>query len=336
MLTVATLGSREARERKDVLTVQQGISRLWEEHRTLTAVGLGMAAIFGVFLAGLVIDPRVVTGQPVWLKPAKFAISTAIYSLTLAWCFTYIPSRTRMKRIVGNVTAGVFVLEVALIALQAARGTTSHFNLATPFDMTVFAVMGTAILVQTLVVIGTVIALFRQKFSDRALGAAFRFGLLIAVLGAAVGGMMTRPTAAQLAAAQTARMTISGAHTVGAPDGGPGLPGTGWSMEYGDLRVPHFVGLHAFQLLPLFALLLGQRRSVVSRERTVLVAAASYTALFAILLIQALGGQSVLAPGGAVLTSLIVWFVATAVALTAALRPGRAIAGVGSTKMMVS
>ena len=30
-------------------------------------------------------------GAPAWLKPAKFAASIAIYTLTLAWVFTYLP-----------------------------------------------------------------------------------------------------------------------------------------------------------------------------------------------------------------------------------------------------
>jgi hypothetical protein len=108
---------------------------------------------------------------------------------------------------------------------------------------------------------------------------------------------MTRPTATQLADARLqGRITISGAHTVGAADGGPGLPGTGWSTRHGDLRVPHFVGLHALQVLPLLTVLLARRRwSDDRRVRAILVAAAAYSLLFAILLWQALSGQPLVA-----------------------------------------
>ena len=90
-----------------------------------------MLAALAASLVGLVVDPRVITGAPAWLKPAKFAVSIAIYSFTLAWVFTYLPEWTSTRRIVGWTTAITLIVEVAIIDLQAWRGTTSHFNIGT-------------------------------------------------------------------------------------------------------------------------------------------------------------------------------------------------------------
>ena len=164
-------------------------------------------------------------------------------------------------------------------------------------------------------------ALWRERFADPALGWALRLGMALTIVGASTGGLMVRPTEAQLADARAGRgMPIAGAHTVGAPDGGAGLPGTGWSVEHGDLRVPHFVGLHAVQALGLFALLVGTGWSATRRVRLVLAAASSYTALFALLLWQALRAQSIMQPDGITLVALAVWSMATAAAVYAATR----------------
>lgn len=286
--------------------------RCWRGSRPLTTVGLLMLPVLALSLAGLLLDTRTITGAPAWLKPAKFAASTAIYSLTLAWICSWLTDAPRTRRWVGLITAVVFVIEVAIIDVQAWRGTTSHFNAATPLDAALFGIMGAGIYTQTAASVWIAIALWRQRFADAALGAALRAGMAITIVGAATGGLMVGPTAAQLEAAKaTGQLTTAGAHTVGAPDGGPGLPGVGWSRQHGDLRVPHFFGLHAVQALPFLAVLLRRRRGATEATSLIRVAAASYAALFLVLLTQALRGEALIQPGTITLAALAAWAVAT-------------------------
>jgi len=282
-----------------------------------------MLVVLAGAVIGLAVDPRIISGAPAWLKPAKFAVSIALYTFTLAWMFSLIPEWTRTRRIVGRTTAVTLVLEIVLIGMQAFRGTTSHFNVATLFDGVVFTVMGAAILVQTLSTVAVAVALWRHQFADRALGWALRLGMTMTIVGALTGGLMTRPTPQQLDAARAGeRMTVAGAHSVGGRDGGPGLPGTGWSTDHGDLRVAHFLGLHALQALPIVALVLARRRvRDLVRLRLTITAAASYMALFGILLSQALRAQPVLAPDALTIALLSVWAFVTAA--------GAAISAVG-------
>jgi hypothetical protein len=293
------------------------LDHLWHASPPLTAVGALMLVVAGASLVGMVVDPRIITGAPAWLKPFKFAVSTAIYSLTLAWIFGWLSGWPRVRRVVGWTTAIVFVLEVALIDIQAWRGTSSHFNVSTTLDAVLFFVMGGAILLQTLVSVAVAVALWRQRFTDRPLGWALRLGMTLTIVGALTGPLMTRPTTAQLAHARAGgRMTISGAHSVGGLDGGPGVPLTGWSREHGDLRVPHFVGLHAVQVLALIAVGLRRWRAPEGvRVKALLAATASYVALFLLLLWGALRGQSLVAPDAAALAWIAIWAVAAMLVL---------------------
>jgi hypothetical protein len=297
------------------------LRRLWQTSPELITTAASMLVVLAAALVGLMVDPTVITGAPAWLKPAKFAVSITIYTVTLAWIFTLIPEWPRTRRVVGWMTATTMVLEMAIISGQAWRGTTSHFNVSTPVDATLFSIMGAAIVVQTFSTIAVAVALWRHRFADAPLGWALRLGMSITIVGALTGGMMTRPTAAQLNAAQAGqRMTIVGAHTVGAPDGGPGLVGTGWSTQHGDLRIPHFVGLHAVQVLPLLAWLLWRRQvQEHARARLVIVGAGSYAALYVILLVGALRGVPAIAPDAATVTQLGAWAIATVAAAVLAL-----------------
>ena len=292
------------------------IKRLWQVSPELIATTVLMLVVLAGAIAGLLVDPRLITGAPAWLKPAKFAVSIALYTATLAWLFTLLPEWRRTRRVVGWATAAAMVTEMLIIGAQAWRGTTSHFNVATAFDGALFIVMGLTIVAQTVLSAAVAVALWKQRFGDAALGWAVRLGLTLTIVGAFTGGFMTRPTGPQLETARAgARMTIAGAHTVGGPDGGPGLAGTGWSRSHGDLRVSHFVGLHAVQVLPILALLL-RRRSIAdsARLRLVIVAAASYASLFVILLVQALRGVPIVAPDTSTIVQLTMWAGATALA----------------------
>jgi hypothetical protein len=287
--------------------------RLWSTDRPLMVVSAAMLPVLGACLVGLAVDPRLVGGAPTWLKPAKFAASTAIYSVTLAWVFTYLPEWRRTRRAASWTTAVVFVVEVGIIVAQAWRGTTSHFNVATPRDAGLFAVMGTAIVIQTLVSVAVAVAVWRQPIADAAMGVALRSGMVLTILGAASAGLMTSPTSAQLDTLRTTgRLATAGAHTVGAPDGGAGLPGVGWSRDHGDLRVPHFVGLHALQLLPLILAAARRRSRRGGSAGAMRVAAMSYLGLFLILLQQALRGEPLAAPGALTLALAVGWLTTSA------------------------
>ena len=274
------------------------VARLWATDRLLTGSGLFLLALLVPMAFGVLLDPREIGGAPAWLKPAKFALSLGIYSLTLAWVFTYLPDWPRTRRFVGRMTAAVMLIEAAIIALQAARGTTSHFNVGTPVDAILFSIMGLAIFTQTAASVAVAVALWRQRFADRAFGWALRLGMTMTIVGALTGGLMTRPTEAQLAEANASgRIVIAGAHTVGAPDGGPGLPVTGWSTQHGDLRVAHFVGLHALQVLPILTVVAFRGRGERARLRLTLAAGTLYVLVFAALLVQALRGVPLVAVG---------------------------------------
>ena len=102
-------------------------SRLWRGSAPLTAVGTLMIVVAAGSLGAMMVDQRIITGAPAWLKPFKFAMSTAIYSLTLAWIFGLLSAWPRMRGIVGWTTAIVFVVEVGSSTCRrgAARRATS-------------------------------------------------------------------------------------------------------------------------------------------------------------------------------------------------------------------
>jgi hypothetical protein len=243
--------------------------------RLLTVTGLAHAALLPLFAAPMLVDARTVLDENVWLKPAKFAASIAIYTLTVALLLGPLPEG-RARAWARWTTAAPLAGEMAIIALQAARGVRSHFNDDSGLDAALFAAMGVMILVATAGAVVLLVMHLRDRGLSPALAAGVRAGIALSLLGSVVGGAMSG----------------MGQHTVGAEDGaGEKTSVTGWSADHGDLRVAHFAGLHALQVLPLLGLVVAARAPGPSGARWVWAAAGAYALLVAALFAQALAGM---------------------------------------------
>ena len=224
-------------------------SRIAAGSRLLNWTGwihLGMAVIF--ILCGA-FDQTEVFGVNVWAKPVKFCVSIAIYVWTMALLFGPLGDWWAKKWLGRGLAISMFV-EIFLIAMQSARGVPSHFNNSKPFDAAVFGVRGLMILLNTLLAFGVFLGyVWRDVALDALLVAGVRTGLIIFMMGSLVGVIM---------------VVLQG-HTVGAGDGGPGLPFLNWSTAHGDLRIAHAVGLHALQIIPLTAWSISTRMRGSSR-----------------------------------------------------------------------
>lgn len=222
------------------------LSGLFERQRTLARYGVAMLLLSLLALAMQGLDPRTLeSGVNVWVKPAKFFASVAIFALTAAWFFGYVRPERRTSWPMRFVVAMILVagsFELAWIGWQGANGLESHFNFSTPFYSLMYAMMGVFAVLLT----GTVLPLAWEIGRRPAAGlsrdfvAAVVIGLLLTfLLGGSLGGYMS----------------AQGSHSVGLESGRSPL--FGWNRSGGDLRIAHFLGIHAQQAIPILAALVA-------------------------------------------------------------------------------
>jgi hypothetical protein len=245
----------------------------------LLLAGAACLILFLVLAVLSVFDSTEILGINRWIKPMKFASSVMIYFLTVAVYLKFLNGYERAKNLIER---GVIVLmagELFLIVMQAARGMTSHFNVTSSFNAAVFAAMGFMILINTLLIIHLTVLYFRAEINlPTAVVWGMRLGLILFLVASLEGVYMS----AQIG------------HSVGVKDGGAGLPFVNWSREGGDLRVAHFIGLHALQAIPLASLAfvyLQKRFSTI--QPTIMTVAFSilYFVSFSFVFVQALLGK---------------------------------------------
>lgn len=259
------------------MIILERLAELKYRNNLLFRLGLFHFIIFFLLIIPLMIDPREVMGINTWIKPMKFALSIGIYAWTFGWIMFDLSNQQKWVYRLSVVIGITMLIEIFIILYQASRATASHFNFSTSFDSILFATMGIMIGLNVVVtIIVLLLFLFSKTSLDKAYLLAIRIGLVIFLLGNYAGKVMIDNMA----------------HSVNVPDGGPGIPFLNWSMEGGDLRVAHFMGLHAIQILPLFAFWLKSRTQMPIYKRLVFVAVLSilYAAVFSMLYVQASKG----------------------------------------------
>lgn len=219
-------------------------AELRARQRLLADSGLVMLVLLLACLMAMAVDGRGLNGVSVWVKPSKFAASFVAWFWTLAWAWGVLAEAARTGRIArlvlwGTLAAGWF--EQFWVTFRAAQGQPSHFA-SDALGAVMYGLMGLAAVV--LVALAAVLGLLVLRRPDPAQPRPWR----VAVgLGLLVGGLMGGFTGASISANQTP-------HVGGTPGDGANWPPFFWSRDGGDLRVAHFLAIHAMQVLPLLAL----------------------------------------------------------------------------------
>lgn len=255
------------------------IRKLFENQKPLMIAG----AVSFLGFAGLVIvslfDSTEILGINRWIKPMKFFISIAIFVWTTAVYLYFLKGFEKSARVISWGMILIFFIEMFVIVLQAARGTTSHFNVKEPLDAMLFSIMGFAIFLNTLLAGYLLYLYFKAEIElPESIVWGMRLGLILFLASSLEGAYMSQNLA----------------HSVGVADGGKGLPLVNWSTEGGDLRVAHFFGMHAFQAVPFFAYTL-EKYNVKSATAWTFVFSAVYFAIFTFFFVQALLGKPLFA-----------------------------------------
>ena len=204
-----------------------------------------------------------------WYKPFKFAFSTFLFVWAMAWYCYYLPN-FNIKLFNWSVII-LLGFEIFYIAFQASKGQLSHYNISTPIYSALYSIMAIAASLVTLYTAYVGILFFTNSFPDlpNYYLWAIRLGIIIFVIfsfeGFAMGSRLN--------------------HSVGAVNDNSNWFIIGWSKTVGDLRVSHFIGMHALQVLPILSYY------ILKNTKLTIGLSIVYGILALLTLIQALQGK---------------------------------------------
>lgn len=283
----------------------RAIAGYWHEgspaQRWLFAVGSLLLVAGVAHLVPAMVGDSPWQGPVSFRKPFLFGVSLGLTCLSLAWMLSYLAVGRRAAWTLAAMLGGASVVEVAAVSLQAFRGVPSHFNVTTgPFNAAVFGLMGVAVtFIAAAVLLATVWAFTRLE-APPALTLGIRAGLVLLLASQALGGQMIAHGLEQVAGETGREPNVFGAA--------------------GQLKVPHMVTIHAAQVLPGVAWLLGLGGVAPRRAtRITAVAVAGYAGLTTVAALQTFSGRAPvdLLPVSGVVGLLAVGLLAAAGVMTA-------------------
>jgi hypothetical protein len=247
------------------------IQQLKTRNETLFYYGLICLVMSFVFIILTKFTTIQVYNVNAWYKPFKFAFSTFMFAWAMAWYCHYLPNFN-----VQLFNWSVIILlgfEIVYIAFQASRGQQSHYNISTPFYATMFSLMAFAATAVTLYTAYIGILFFTNHFPKlpNYYLWAIRLSIILFVIfsfeGFAMGSRLS--------------------HSVGALNDNSNWFIVGWSKTVGDLRVAHFIGMHALQVLPILSYY------VLKNTKLTIGLSIIYGLLALFTLVQALGAKPI-------------------------------------------
>lgn len=245
------------------------IQQLKHRNETLFYYGLLCLVLSVIFIILTKYTTTQVYNVNAWYKPFKFAFSTFLFAWAMAWYCYYLPN-FNIKLFNWSVVI-LLGFEIFYIAFQASKGQLSHYNLSTPVYSILYSLMALAATAVTLYTAYVGLLFFKYDFPDLPNHYlwAIRLGIIIFVVfsfeGFAMGSRLN--------------------HSVGAINDNSNWFIIGWSKTVGDLRVSHFIGMHALQILPFLSYYLLKNTKLTVGLSIV------YGLLALVTLIQALQGK---------------------------------------------
>ena len=245
------------------------IETLKQRNETLFYFGLGCLIFASLFFVLSKTTTIQVLGINAYIKPFKFALSTFFYAWTMGWFLGYLPNfNASTFNWVIIISLG---FEIAYIAIQSSKVETSHFNVSTPMKSFLFTMMALMATIATLATAYIAVLFFSDGISElpNYYLWGIRLGLILFILFSFEGFVMGSKMA----------------HTIGDKDGSQGLYLLNWSLKHGDLRVAHFIGMHALQVIPIVSFYL------LKNTKLTFGVGLLYFGLAILTLIQALNGK---------------------------------------------